>query len=91
MTNVGNGNYVILVRFTGYQDWRQNVVVNGDSQSYSARLVTYPATNTPPLTVPTQTTASPPPVATARTTAPLGIELGIIATIGAALLLLKRE
>jgi hypothetical protein len=91
MKNVENGDYVILVRHTGYQDWRQNIVVNGDSQSYSARLVTYPATTTPPFTFPTLTTASPAPVATARTTAPLGIELGIIATIGAAFLLVKRK
>jgi len=91
LKNVENGNHIILVRYAGYQDWSQIVAVLGNTQAFSARLVATPVATTPVITAPTLTTASPAPVATARTTAPLGIELGIIATIGAALLLLKRK
>jgi PEGA domain/IPT/TIG domain len=89
--NVENGNHILLVRYTGYQDWTQNVAVLGNTQAFSARLVVIPATTTAAITAATVTTTIPAPVATARTTAPLGIELGIIATIGAAVLLTKRR
>jgi hypothetical protein len=87
LKKVENGRHTVLVRLTGYRDWITNVVISGDSESLSARLVSITPTTTAPVTTP-----SPTPVATVpRTFAPLGTELGIIATMGAALLLLKRK
>jgi hypothetical protein len=82
---VENGNHLLVARRTGYQDWTQNVRVLGNSLSLSASLAAIPA----PATVLTVITT---PVAPVRTTAsPVGIEAGIIAIIGAALLLIKRK
>ena len=87
MKNVENGRHTVLVRLTGYQDWITNVVISGDSESLSARLVSITPTIATLVTTP-----SPTPVATVpRTFSPLGTELGIIATMGAALLLIKRK
>jgi hypothetical protein len=82
---VENGNHLLVVRLTGYQDWTQSVVVLGNAPSFSASLAAIPA----PATVLTVITT---PVAPVRTTAsPVGIEAGIIAITGAALLLIKRK
>lgn len=87
MKNVENGRHTVLVRLTGYQDWITNVVISGDSESLSARLVSITPTTATPVTTP-----SPTPVATIpRTFAPLGAELGLIATLSAALILIKRK
>ena len=48
MNNITNGNYIVKVRFNGYQDWIQNVTVLGNSASLTATLVantTTPALN----------------------------------------------
>jgi hypothetical protein len=39
MNNITNGNHIVIVRLTGYQDWTQNVTVLGNSTSLSATLV----------------------------------------------------
>ena len=39
MNNIANGNHIVIVRLTGYQDWTQNVIVLGDSTSLTATLV----------------------------------------------------
>jgi hypothetical protein len=92
MKNVENGNHLVIVRLNGYQDWTQNVVVLGNSTSLFASLVATPATTTATTTAPALPTNNPPPVATAGTTSsPVGIEAGIIATISAALLVVKRK
>jgi hypothetical protein len=88
--NVENGDHLVLVRLSGYQDWTQRVAVLGNSPSVSVRLVPLPALTSAPATAATVSTTLPfsPP----RTTASLpGIEIGIIATIGAALLIMKRK
>ncbi|MGB9175632.1 MAG: PEGA domain-containing protein [Methanoregula sp.] len=91
MKNVENGNHVVLVRLSGYQDWTQRVVVLGNSPSVSARLVPIPTTTSAPTTATTVPPTNPTPVASTKATASLpGIEIGIIATIGAALLITKR-
>ncbi|MDD1683767.1 MAG: PEGA domain-containing protein [Methanoregula sp.] len=92
MKNVENGDHVVLVRLTGYQDWKQDVVVFGNSQSLSAGLRPVPAPTTAPTKIPKIYITDTTPVATAqKTKSPLGIETGIIATMGAALLLMKRK
>lgn len=86
--NVENGRHTVLVRLTGYRDWTTNVVIYGDSETLSAKLVFITPT-TLPTTVPTGTA---PPTATVRkTVSPLGMELGIMAIMGAAVLLIKRK
>jgi hypothetical protein len=87
MADIENGNHFIVVRLTGYQDWTQNVVVLGNSQSLSAPLVAIPAQTTIITGITTPIPIAPVPA----TTSPIGIEAGIIATIGAALLLIKRK
>jgi hypothetical protein len=90
--NVENGNHVVLVRLTGYRDWTQNVEVLGNSPSVSARLVAIPATTTATTTIPKIYITDTTPVAPVPTTrSPSGIEIGIIATIGAALLTMRRK
>jgi hypothetical protein len=85
LNNVENGRHDVRVRLAGYEDWITNVIVYGDSSSLSARLT--PATTTAPIITNIPTT-----VATVRkTVSPLGIELGVFAIIGAALLLIKRK
>jgi hypothetical protein len=92
LKNVENGNHVVLVRLPGYQDWTQNVVVLGNSPSLSANLAATPATTSAPTMATPGTTTSPAPVATTRTTtSPSGIETGIIAATGVALLCMKRK
>ena len=92
MKNVENGDHVVLVRLTGYQDWKQDVVVFGNSQSLSARLAAVPAPTTAPTTIPKIYLTDTAPLPTAqKTRSPTGIETGIIATIGAALLMMKRK
>jgi hypothetical protein len=82
---IENGRHDVRVRHAGYEDWITNVVVYGDSSSLSARLT--PATTTAPII-----TTIPTTVATVRkTVSPLGIELGVFAIIGAALILIKRK
>ena len=82
---IENGRHDVRVRHAGYEDWITNVVVYGDSSSLSARLTT--ATTTAPIITNIPTT-----VATVRkTVSPLGIELGVFAIIGAALILIKRK
>jgi hypothetical protein len=92
MKNIENGDHVVLVRFTGYQDWKQDVVVRGNSQSLSAGLAAVPAPTTVPTKIPKiylpDTTL---PATAQKTRSPTGIETGIIATIGAALLVMKRK
>lgn len=84
MRKVENGYHVIRVRLAGYGDWMSGVVVHGDSPSLYANLV--------PLTPSATVTAVPTSVATARrTVTPLGIEVGIIAIMGAVVLLVKRK
>ena len=39
MNNIANGDHIVIVRLTGYQDWTQNVTVLGNSTSLSATLV----------------------------------------------------
>jgi hypothetical protein len=91
MKNIENGNHIVLVRLSGYQDWVQRVVVLGNSQSLSARLGAIPTTTSAPPTATTVPPTTPAPVAPTKATASLpGIETGIIATIGAALLIMKR-
>jgi hypothetical protein len=90
LKNIENGNHAVLVRMSGYQDWIQFVEVLGNSPSLYVRLAAIPVTTSPP-TVTTIPTTSPAPAPT-RTTASLpGIEIGIIATAGAALLIMKRK
>lgn len=90
--NVENGNHVVLVRLAGYQDWRQNVEVLGNSPSVSARLVAIPATTSATTTIPKIYITGTTPVAPVPTTrSPSGSEMGIIAIIGAALLVMKRK
>lgn len=92
LKNVENGNHVVLIRFAGYQDWRQNVEVLGNSPSLSARLVPIPAITSATTTIPKIYITDTTPVAPVPTTrSPSGIEIGIIATIGVALLVMKRK
>jgi hypothetical protein len=85
LKNIENGRHVVRARLTGYEEWITTEVVYGDSSSLSARL-------TPATTTTTVTTTIPTTVATVRKTiAPLGAELGIIAIMGVALLLIKRK
>ena len=74
-----------MVRLAGYWDWTRTVDVYGDSSSLSATLIPVTTTTTVITTIPTT-------VATVRkTVSPLGAEIGIIAIMGAALLLIKRK
>lgn len=92
LKNVENGNHVVLVRLTGYHDWTQNVVVLGNSPSLSARLAATPVTTTATTTIPKIYITDTTPVAPVSTTrSPSGIEIGMIATIGAALLIRIRK
>jgi hypothetical protein len=91
MKNIENGNHIVLVRMSGYMGWSQKVVVLGDSQSLSARLGAIPTTTSTPITATTVPPATPAPAAPTKAAASLpGIETGIIATIGAALMVMKR-
>jgi hypothetical protein len=85
LKNIENGRHVVRVRLTGYEEWTTTEVVYGDSSSLSARL-------TPATTTTTVSTTIPTTVATVRKTiSPLGAELGIIAIMGVALILIKRK
>jgi len=73
MTNVANGNHVVLVRLTGYQDWTQNVAVLSNSNSLSVTLVVTPNATTTATTVPTMTVVTTKPTrvpTTIQTTVP---------------------
>jgi hypothetical protein len=50
MENIANGNYIVKVQYTGYQDWTQDVTVLGNSISLTATLV---ATTNTTTTTPT--------------------------------------
>ncbi len=90
--NVENGDHVLLVRRTGYQDWTQPAAVLGNSPAFSALLIPVPAPTTALPVATTQPVVTSSPVMPVPTTrAPLGIEAGIIATLGVALLLGKRR
>ena len=85
LNNIENGIHPVMVRLAGYWDWTRTVDVYGDSSSLSATLIPVTTTTTVITTIPTT-------VATVRkTVSPLGIELGIFAIIGAALILIKRK
>nr|WP_319375246.1 PEGA domain-containing protein [uncultured Methanoregula sp.] len=74
LTNIANGNRVVLVRLTGYQDWSQSVSVLGNSNSLSSTLLaTTTTTTTSTATAPTTavTTAQPTTIVTTiQTTVP---------------------
>lgn len=93
LKNVENGDHVVLVRLAGYQDWKQTVEVRGNAQSVSARLVAIPVPTTPTTKIPKITITDTPPVATTvpKTTSPSGMEIGIIAIISAAFLIMRRK
>jgi hypothetical protein len=92
LKNVENGNHVLIVRLTGYQDWTENVMVQGNSQSLSARLAATPVITSATTTIPKIYITDTTPVAPVqKTKSPTGIELGIIATTGVALLGMKRK
>jgi hypothetical protein len=91
MKNVENGNHIVLVRLSGYQDWSQRVVVFGNSQSLSASLGAIPtATSAPPMATTVLPTTPAPVIPTTAAASLPGIETGIIATIVAALLIIRR-
>lgn len=43
--SVSNGNYQILIQYTGYSDWSQNITVNNNVQTVNAILTPLSATN----------------------------------------------
>ena len=43
--SVPNGNYQILIQYTGYSDWSQNITVNNNVQTVNATLTTISTTN----------------------------------------------
>ena len=43
--SVPNGNYQILIQYTGYSDWFQNITVNNNVQTVNATLTTISTTN----------------------------------------------
>jgi hypothetical protein len=91
LKNVENGYHVVLIRLAGYRDFTDEVAVLGNSPSVSAKLNAIPTTTASMTTAPATTAATPPPATLVPTTkSPLGIELGIIATLGALLLSMKR-
>ncbi len=63
MSGITNGDHVVIVRLTGYQDWTQNVTVFANSTSLSATLVAIANTT------PTTTTITPTPTPTLNSTA----------------------
>lgn len=92
LKNVENGNRVVLIRLAGYQDYTDMVPVLGNTPTVSARLVPIPISTTIRITLPSTTLSLPTPVPAAPTTASLpGIEIGIIAILGAALLVMRRR
>jgi hypothetical protein len=43
--SVPDGNYQILIQYTGYSDWSQNITVNNNVQTVNATLIAISATN----------------------------------------------
>lgn len=68
MNNVANGNHIVLVRLTGYQDWTQTVAVLGNSTSLSATLVAITNTTT------TTTTVTPTPAINSTTNGTIDVK-----------------
>jgi ribosomal protein S5 len=43
--SVPNGNYQVVIQYTGYSDWSQNITVNNNAQTVNATLTAISATN----------------------------------------------
>jgi hypothetical protein len=43
--SVPNGNYQVVIQFSGYSDWSQNITVNNNAQTVNATLTAISATN----------------------------------------------
>ena len=105
LDNITPGTYTVLIRHADYNDYSESVTVTAGNISYvTASLVLSPEVTTATVTAPkttvttVKTTAkstvkapTPWPTNTPTQPSPLGIESGIIATIGTVLLVMRRK
>ena len=105
LDNITPGTYTVLIRHADYNDYSESVTVTAGNISYvTASLVLSPEVTTATVTAPkttvttVKTTAkstvkapTPWPTNTPTQPSPLGIEVGIIATICAVLLVMRRK
>jgi PKD repeat protein len=68
LNSVTNGNHVVLIKQTGYQDWSQNVVVLANLQSLSAALTATTTIASTPVTTPIPTATTTTRITTEPTT-----------------------
>ena len=105
LENITPNTYTVIIRSAGYNDYSESFAVTAGNISYiTGSLVLAPEVTTATVTAPkttvttVKTTAkstvkapTPWPTTTPTQASPLGIEIGIIATIGAVLLVMWRK